>query len=71
MREARLRKTALANNPEFRPRCVLPVLPAKDLPSSDETAAQLHCEICLKKDQGEKMLICDGCDCGMQLLRLM
>ena len=25
---------------------------------------QLHCEICLKKDHGERMLICDGCDCG-------
>lgn len=33
---------------------------------TDQVAIQLHCEICLKKDQGEKMLICDGCDCGME-----
>ena len=24
-----------------------------------------HCEICQKKDRGEEMLLCDGCDCGM------
>ena len=30
----------------------------------DICANQLHCEICLKKDRGEQMLICDGCDCG-------
>lgn len=25
---------------------------------------QLHCEVCQKKDRGEQMLLCDGCDCG-------
>ncbi|KIP08343.1 hypothetical protein PHLGIDRAFT_35021 [Phlebiopsis gigantea 11061_1 CR5-6] len=23
-----------------------------------------HCEVCRKKDRGEEMLLCDGCDCG-------
>ncbi|GJE84541.1 PLU-1-like protein-domain-containing protein [Phanerochaete sordida] len=23
-----------------------------------------HCEVCQKKDRGEEMLLCDGCDCG-------
>ena len=26
--------------------------------------AKPHCEVCQKKDHGEEMLLCDGCDCG-------
>ena len=33
-------------------------------PVTGSFAKQLYCEICLKQDKGEKMLICDGCDCG-------
>ncbi|PCH40905.1 hypothetical protein WOLCODRAFT_162645 [Wolfiporia cocos MD-104 SS10] len=29
-----------------------------------------HCEICLKKDRGEEMLLCDGCDCGFHIFCL-
>ena len=29
---------------------------------------QPHCEICQKKDHGEEMLLCDGCDCGKCIL---
>jgi hypothetical protein len=29
---------------------------------------QPHCEICQKKDRGEEMLLCDGCDCGMIMI---
>ena len=32
--------------------------------AASSSAVQLYCEICLKQDKGEKMLICDGCDCG-------
>ncbi|KAF7794096.1 hypothetical protein EIP86_005226, partial [Pleurotus ostreatoroseus] len=32
--------------------------------------AQPHCEICQKKDRGEEMLMCDGCDCGFHIFRL-
>ncbi|KAF7793618.1 hypothetical protein EIP86_004732, partial [Pleurotus ostreatoroseus] len=32
--------------------------------------AQPHCEICQKKDRGEEMLLCDGCDCGFHIFRL-
>ncbi|RPD66829.1 hypothetical protein L226DRAFT_529234 [Lentinus tigrinus ALCF2SS1-7] len=35
-----------------------------------KSPSELHCEICLKKDQGEKMLICDGCDCGFHMFCL-
>ncbi|EMD40413.1 hypothetical protein CERSUDRAFT_111018 [Gelatoporia subvermispora B] len=26
--------------------------------------AQPHCEVCQKKNHGQEMLLCDGCDCG-------
>ena len=28
---------------------------------------QQNCEICHKKNRGEEMLLCDGCDCGTTL----
>ncbi|KZT71516.1 hypothetical protein DAEQUDRAFT_724032 [Daedalea quercina L-15889] len=31
---------------------------------------ELHCEVCLKKDRGEEMLLCDGCDCGFHMFCL-
>jgi histone demethylase JARID1 len=30
-------------------------------------AGQENCEICHKKNRGEEMLLCDGCDCGNAL----
>ncbi|KAI0938026.1 hypothetical protein AcV7_003336 [Taiwanofungus camphoratus] len=32
--------------------------------------SELHCEVCLKKDRGDEMLICDGCDCGYHMFCL-
>ncbi|KAJ7591453.1 jumonji superfamily protein [Mycena floridula] len=29
-----------------------------------------HCEICSKKNRGEEMLLCDGCDCGFHMFCL-
>ncbi|THH02163.1 hypothetical protein EW026_g654 [Hermanssonia centrifuga] len=29
-----------------------------------------HCEVCQKKDRGEEMLLCDGCDCGFHIFCL-
>ncbi|KAI0701172.1 PLU-1-like protein-domain-containing protein [Cytidiella melzeri] len=44
---------------------------AADLSSSNgsglkdrQLPAEPHCELCHKKDRGEEMLLCDGCDCG-------
>ncbi|KAG1805191.1 PLU-1-like protein-domain-containing protein [Suillus subaureus] len=31
---------------------------------------ELSCEICQKKNQDEKMLLCDGCDCGFHIFCL-
>lgn len=31
---------------------------------------QPHCEMCHKKDRGEEMLLCDGCDCGEILMTM-
>ncbi|KAI9000697.1 PLU-1-like protein-domain-containing protein [Trametes punicea] len=43
---------------------------AKVASQDSKSPSDLHCEICLKKDQGEKMLICDGCDCGFHMFCL-
>ncbi|KAI0775906.1 PLU-1-like protein-domain-containing protein [Trametes elegans] len=43
---------------------------AKTASQDSKSPSELHCEICLKKDQGEKMLICDGCDCGFHMFCL-
>ncbi|KAJ3931969.1 MAG: jumonji superfamily protein [Lentinula lateritia] len=33
-------------------------------------AGNEHCEICGKKNRGEQMLLCDGCDCGFHIFCL-
>ncbi|KAJ4479141.1 jumonji superfamily protein [Lentinula aciculospora] len=33
-------------------------------------AGNEHCEICGKKNRGEQMLLCDGCDCGFHMFCL-
>src|ERR1700683_3227343 len=37
--------------------------------TSITTRQQQNCEICHKKNRGEEMLLCDGCDCGRFNLR--
>ncbi|KAL4256714.1 [histone H3]-trimethyl-L-lysine(4) demethylase [Pleurotus pulmonarius] len=32
--------------------------------------SEQHCEICHKKNRGEEMLLCDGCDCGFHMFCL-
>ncbi|KAI0677218.1 PLU-1-like protein-domain-containing protein [Trametes maxima] len=61
---ARARRASNANEPG-----VLGFAKVASQPDS-KTPSDLHCEICLKKDQGEKMLICDGCDCGFHMFCL-
>ena len=41
-------------------------------PSPTTYREQQNCEICHKKNHGEEMLLCDGCDCGefFDLIRL-
>ncbi|GBE79852.1 predicted protein [Sparassis crispa] len=37
---------------------------------SSQTPTEPHCEVCHKKDRGEEMLLCDGCDCGFHMFCL-
>ncbi|TFK25933.1 hypothetical protein FA15DRAFT_638410 [Coprinopsis marcescibilis] len=37
---------------------------------STHSLLQQHCEICHKKNRGEEMLLCDGCDCGFHMFCL-
>ena len=39
-------------------------LQAVNTPSPTIYREQQTCEICHKKNRGEEMLLCDGCDCG-------
>ncbi|KAJ3718020.1 jumonji superfamily protein [Lentinula guzmanii] len=41
----------------------------KPVPRARE-AGNEHCEICGKKNKGEQMLLCDGCDCGFHMFCL-
>lgn len=38
-------------------------------PPKDPSQEQ-HCEICHKRNRGEEMLLCDGCDCGFHIFCL-
>lgn len=38
--------------------------PANNISSPTIYREQQNCEICHKKNRGEEMLLCDGCDCG-------
>ena len=31
------------------------------------TLDEIACKVCKSKDEGEKMLLCDGCDCGFHI----
>ena len=55
--------------PEVR----MPNVQAINNPSPTIYREQQNCEICHKKNHGEEMLLCDGCDCGkfVNLIRLM
>ncbi|KAG1752367.1 PLU-1-like protein-domain-containing protein [Suillus paluster] len=47
--------------------------PASVSPQPDDEykrTLELSCEICQKKNQDEKMLLCDGCDCGFHIFCL-
>jgi len=46
--------------PEVR----IPNVQAINNPSPTTYREQQNCEICHKKNRGEEMLLCDGCDCG-------
>jgi hypothetical protein len=54
-------KSDTKDSPEVRP----PLLNLFSTTSSMTTSEQQNCEICHKKNRGEEMLLCDGCDCGM------
>ncbi|KAF8914272.1 jumonji superfamily protein [Gymnopilus junonius] len=43
---------------------------AQNNPSPTTYREQQHCEICHKKNRGEEMLLCDGCDCGFHMFCL-
>ncbi|KAF8165656.1 jumonji superfamily protein [Crassisporium funariophilum] len=52
--------------PEVR----MPNLQALNNPSPTTYREQQNCEICHKKNRGEEMLLCDGCDCGFHMFCL-
>ncbi|THH33534.1 hypothetical protein EUX98_g693 [Antrodiella citrinella] len=43
---------------------------ARTRSGSNDHKAELQCEVCQKKDRGEEMLLCDGCDCGFHMFCL-
>ncbi|KAF9478416.1 jumonji superfamily protein [Pholiota conissans] len=43
---------------------------AVNKPSPTTYREQQNCEICHKKNRGEEMLLCDGCDCGFHMFCL-
>ncbi|KAF4619159.1 hypothetical protein D9613_004962 [Agrocybe pediades] len=45
-------------------------LQAVNNPSPTIYREQQNCEICHKKNRGEEMLLCDGCDCGFHMFCL-
>ncbi|GLB34119.1 putative BRIGHT, ARID (A/T-rich interaction domain) domain contatining protein [Lyophyllum shimeji] len=51
-----------------------PVIPPPifyDKPKVDTKGTpEQNCEVCHKKDRGEEMLLCDGCDCGFHMFCL-
>ncbi|PPR02653.1 hypothetical protein CVT24_002136 [Panaeolus cyanescens] len=53
-------------NPEVR----LSNLQAFNNSSPTNYGQQQNCEICNKKNRGEEMLLCDGCDCGFHMFCL-
>jgi [histone H3]-trimethyl-L-lysine4 demethylase len=46
------------------PEVWMPNVQAVNYPSPTTYREQQNCEICHKKNRGEEMLLCDGCDCG-------
>jgi hypothetical protein len=54
-------KAETKDSPEVRP----PLLSLFSATPPMTTSEQQNCEICHKKNRGEEMLLCDGCDCGM------
>ncbi|KAF9534118.1 jumonji superfamily protein [Crepidotus variabilis] len=43
---------------------------AGSVPSPTSLREQQNCEICHKKNRGDEMLLCDGCDCGFHMFCL-
>lgn len=62
---SRLSPASASPQPDDEYKRTLEVRIAAHLPFGGLTIIQLSCEICQKKNQDEKMLLCDGCDCGM------
>ncbi|KAG7097398.1 hypothetical protein E1B28_004748 [Marasmius oreades] len=71
---ARLRRsTRQASQDRNSPKKVPLPTPALTPPvfnDKDKPAMEQHCEICGKMNYGEKMLLCDGCDCGFHMFCL-
>lgn len=62
---SRLSPASASPQPDDEYKRTLEVRIAAPIPFGGLTIVQLSCEICQKKNQDEKMLLCDGCDCGM------
>lgn len=62
------RMSSLEQSPKKAP--VVPPPTFYDKPDNQKVKEEQHCEICHKKNHGEKMLLCDGCDCGFHMFCL-
>ncbi|EIN10782.1 hypothetical protein PUNSTDRAFT_125473 [Punctularia strigosozonata HHB-11173 SS5] len=56
--------------PSSAPPAVTPAATEEPERKRKELKSNESCEICQKKDRGEEMLLCDGCDCGFHIFCL-
>ncbi|KAJ2930565.1 hypothetical protein H1R20_g6526, partial [Candolleomyces eurysporus] len=70
---SRPRRSTRMSSQEQSPKKAAPVVPPPtfyDKPHHEKGKEEQHCEICHKKNRGEEMLLCDGCDCGFHMFCL-
>ncbi|KAL4247157.1 [histone H3]-trimethyl-L-lysine(4) demethylase [Abortiporus biennis] len=74
-KDSKLRRSTRQTSQEHQlPRRLLNGVDARLNGSSEskdgQNTPEPHCEVCQKKDRGEQMLLCDGCDCGFHMFCL-
>ncbi|KAG2013235.1 specific transcriptional repressor [Coprinopsis cinerea AmutBmut pab1-1] len=69
---SRPRRSTRMSSVEQSPRKAVPAVPPPVFydKQGPRDASGEHCEICHKRNRGEEMLLCDGCDCGFHIFCL-